>query len=366
MKFVPMNSDIKIATQILPENSPLRKTKVLDSNLGFGQYFTDHLFQTKYNSKLGWHFSEVLPYHQFQIDPAASVLHYGQALFEGMKAFRQPDGSVSLFRPDFNFKRLHESAERLCMQAPPATLMQQGIMKLLEVDKSWLPQTRGCSLYIRPTLIGTEAFLGVRPSNEYLFFVILSPVGAYYKEGLNPISIWVEEEDVRAAVGGLGATKAGANYAGSLRAALRAKSKGYAQVLWLDVNHTFIEEVGTMNVFFVFKNEIVTPELTGSILSGGVRDSVLELLKTQGKKIAERKITIQEVKNAVENKDLLEVFGTGTAAVISPVGVLHYQNQDLIINNKTIGPVAQSLYNEITSIQYGEKGPHPWLVPVGF
>lgn len=364
MKFVPMNSNINISTQILPENSPLRKTKVSDSNLGFGQFFTDHLFQVKYNTKQGWHSAAVIPYNQFQIDPAAAVLHYGQALFEGMKAFRQPDGNMSLFRPDFNFKRLHEGAARLCMQAPPSELMQKGIIELLKADKSWLPQTRGCSLYIRPTLIGTEAFLGVRPSNEYLFFVILSPVGAYYKEGLNPISIWVEQEDVRAAVGGLGSTKAGANYAGSLRAALRAKSKGYAQVLWLDVNHQNIEEVGTMNVFFVFKNEIVTPELTGSILSGGVRDSVIELLTAKGKNVVQRKISIEEVSQGITNGNLMEVFGTGTAAVISPVGTLHYQNQDLIINNKAIGPIAQGLYNEITSIQYGEIGSHRWLVPI--
>jgi len=335
------------------------KSKPASQSLGFGQYFTDHLFQARYSNEKGWHQAEIIPYQNFNIDPGAAVLHYGQALFEGMKAFRLKDGGIGLFRPDYNCKRMQSGAERLCMQSPPAELMMAGIQKLVEVDQEWIPRERGCSLYIRPTLIGTEAFLGVRPSQNYLFYVILSPVGSYYKEGLNPISIWVEEKYVRAAPGGLGATKAGANYAASLRAALEAKKQGYAQVLWLDVNHKNIEEVGTMNVFFVIDNEIVTPALNGTILAGGVRDSALQMLRSWGHKVTERTLSMEEVITAFRSGRLKEAFGTGTAAVISPIGELFYQGEKWILNDKKIGPVAQRLYNEITAIQYGEV-PDKW------
>jgi branched-chain amino acid aminotransferase len=328
-------------------------------NLGFGQYFSDHLFQVPYSSDRGWHQPEIIPYQDFRIDPGASVLHYGQALFEGMKAFRQKNGDIALFRPEYNCERLTLGAERLCMQAPPRDLMLAGIRELVKVDRDWVPAERGCALYIRPTLIGTEAFLGVRPSNNYLFYVILSPVSSYYKEGLNPISIWVEENDVRAAPGGLGATKAGANYAASLKAALEAKKQGYAQVLWLDVNHEFIEEVGTMNVFFVIGDEIITPNLNGSILAGGIRQSTLELLRDWGLRVSERQISMQEVLKALQSGQLKEAFGTGTAAVISPIGELFYQGRNWLLNNKKIGPVAQKLYDEITALQYGEA-PDKW------
>ncbi|MEZ0391993.1 MAG: branched-chain amino acid aminotransferase [Pseudobdellovibrionaceae bacterium] len=330
------------------------KTKPNSQSLGFGQYFTDHLFQVKYSSQNGWHEPQVIPYGNFQIDPGASVLHYGQALFEGMKAFRLKDGGIGLFRPDYNCRRLQAGANRLCMQAPPAELMMAGIKELIKVDADWIPKDRGCSLYIRPTLIGTEAFLGVRPSNEYLFYVILSPVSSYYKEGLNPISIWVEEKYVRAAPGGLGATKAGANYAASLLAALEAKSHGYAQVLWLDVHHQYIEEVGTMNVFFVIDDEVITPSLDGTILAGGVRDSAIQLMRSWGLKVSERKLAMQEVLSALQSGRLKEAFGTGTAAVVSPMGELYYQGKQWVLNEKKIGPLAQKLYQEITAIQYGE------------
>ena len=322
--------------------------------LGFGQFFTDHLFQVEYSADLGWHRPQIIPYQNFQIDPGAAVLHYGQALFEGMKAFRQKSGDIVLFRPEYNCHRLQQGAARLCMQAPPKDLMLEGIRKLVEVEKDWVPSQKGCSLYIRPTLIGTEAFLGVRPSEKYLFYVILSPVSSYYKEGLNPISIFVEEYFVRAAPGGLGSTKAGANYASSLLAALEAKKKGYAQVLWLDVNHQHIEEVGTMNVFFQIGNEIITPSLDGTILAGGVRDCVIEILKDWGFSVSQRKLKVDEVFSALKSGELREAFGTGTAAVISPIGKLHYKGQDWTLNDQKIGPLAQRLYDEITALQTGE------------
>lgn len=341
------------------------KPKPSSDGLGFGQYFSDHIFCAYFDAKRSWHSPEIIPYSDLKINPASSVLHYGQSLFEGMKAFKQKNGSVVLFRPDFNCRRLQQGADRLCMQAPPSDLMLEGIKELIRTDADWIPNQRGQSLYIRPTLIGTEGFLGVRPSNEYLFFVILSPVGAYYKEGLSPISIWVESQLVRAAPGGLGETKAGANYAASLKAALKAKQNGYAQVLWLDVTHQYIEEVGTMNVFFVFENEIVTPALDGTILGGGVRDSIIQILKERNLPIVERKLQMSEVVKAAENGHLKEAFGTGTAAVVSPIGELCHQNKKIIINNREIGSLSQSLYNEILDLQFGEIPDHRnWLVKV--
>lgn len=342
-----------------------RKPKPKSADLGFGQYFSDHIFKASYDGKKGWHSPEIIPYQSFQIDPGAAVLHYGQALFEGMKAFRQKSGKIVLFRPEFNAKRLQEGAERLCMQAPPADLMIEGIKQLVRTDQDWIPGEKGCSLYIRPTLIGTEAFLGVRPANEYLFYVILSPVSSYYKEGLNPISIWVEEHYVRAAPGGLGATKAGANYAASLKAALEAKKRGYAQVLWLDVNHEYIEEVGTMNVFFVIDGTVVTPELGGSILGGGVRDCAIQMLRERGVSVVERKISMAEVVDAHRSGRLQEAFGTGTAAVISPIGELSYKGEKLVLSGGAIGELSQSLYTELTGIQSGEiPDKYGWLVGV--
>ncbi|MBC7466904.1 MAG: branched-chain amino acid aminotransferase [Bdellovibrio sp.] len=331
------------------------KNKPAIKDLGFGKYFTDHMFLLNYTEGQGWHSPRITPYEPLMIEPGASVLHYGQALFEGMKSFRQINGDTVLFRPEFNAKRLQDGAERLCMEAPPTEMMLHGIRELVKVDQDWVPANQGASLYIRPTLIGTESFLGVRPSSEYLFFAICSPVASYYAEGADPIRIWVEDTYVRAARGGLGATKAGANYAASLKAALVAKKKGYAQVLWQDVTHKFIEEVGTMNVFFVFDDEIVTPALNGSILPGGVRDCVITLLKHFGLKITERELSMNEVVESHKTGRLKEVFGTGTAAVISPVGELASPQFNLKINNGERGPVATRLYDEITGIQYGEK-----------
>lgn len=342
-----------------------KKPKPKSSELGFGQYFTEHLFKAHYSSDKGWHSPEIIPYQNFQIDPGAAVLHYGQALFEGMKAFKQKNGRIVLFRPEFNCTRLQSGADRLCMQAPPTDLMMAGIRELVKIDQDWIPTDHGCSLYIRPTLIGTEAFLGVRPANEYLFYVILSPVSSYYKEGLNPISIWVEEQYVRAAPGGLGATKAGANYASSLKAALEAKKRGYSQVLWMDVNHEFVEEVGTMNAFFVIDDQVITPSLDGTILGGGVRDSVIQMLKKRGHKVIERKLRMSEVVEAHTSGRLKEAFGTGTAAVISPIGELNYQGNKLSLSNGRIGEISQALYQDLTGIQYGTSpDTEGWLVEV--
>ncbi len=332
------------------------KTLPPTNDLGFGKHFSDHIFVSRYSTGKGWHDSKVMPYGPFQMDPAASVLHYGQALFEGMKAFKQKDGSVAVYRPHFNWQRMVDGAERLCLVAPPEELFMKGLKELLLTDVRWVPTDDHCALYIRPTLIGTEGFLGVRPSQEMLFYIILSPVGSYYASGgTKPVRIWVEDKALRAAPGGLGATKAGANYAASLKSALDAKKKGYDQVLWLDSKYEGIEEVGTMNVFFVFKNEIVTPELNGSILSGGVRDSVIQLLKHQGKKIVERRITMSELLERNAQGDLQEAFGTGTAAVITSIGELQYKGQTISIHNNTMGPLSQDLLNTISGIQRGLK-----------
>jgi branched-chain amino acid aminotransferase len=342
-----------------PKNKPT-------GDLGFGVYFSDHLFSCDYNRKQGWHSPQVTPYEDFRLDPSASALHYGQALFEGMKAFKQKNGDIVLFRPEFNYDRMKFGAERLCMEMPSKEIFIEGIKELIRADEDWIPQAKGSSLYLRPTLIGTEAFLGVRPSDEYKFFVIASPVSSYYKEGIGPIKIWVEESYVRAAPGGLGATKAAANYAGSLKAAYEAKKKGFAQVLWLDVNHQYIEEVGTMNVFFVINGEAHTPSLDGTILAGGVRNSVIQVLKDSGINVVEKKIKWSEVSEAYQKGQLTEAFGTGTAAVISPIGELTRGNLSL---NLAQGPIpfkiSRMLYGQITSLQFGEiPDQHGWLVKI--
>ncbi len=341
------------------------KVKPFDQQLGFGRFFSDHMFTLKYNSKTGWQDPQITPYQPLPLDPAASVLHYGQALFEGMKAFRQEDGRCVLFRPEFNWQRMKAGAERLCMQCPPKDLFIQGIRELVKIDRDWIPKIPGSSLYIRPTLIGTEGFLGVRPADDYLFFVILSPVSSYYGDDDQTVKIWVEEEYIRAAPGGLGATKAAANYAASLKAAQEAKRSAYSQVLWLDTTREYVEEVGTMNVFFVFDEEIVTPSLDGTILGGGVRDSIIQILKSWNKPIQERKIKLSEIREAAAQGRLREVFGSGTAAVISPVGELASKNWKISINHNKVGPLATELYNKLTSLQLGQSpDSFGWLCPI--
>lgn len=356
-----MNSahSIQISRTQTPKTKPT-------GDLGFGVYFSDHIFVCDYNRKQGWFSPEVIPYQNFHLDPSASVLHYGQALFEGMKAFRQKNGEIVLFRPEFNYRRMKFGSERLCMEMPSQEIFMEGIKALVKTDADWIPQSKGSSLYLRPTLIGTEAFLGVRPSDTYRFFVLASPVSSYYKEGIGPIKIWVEENYVRAAPGGLGATKAAANYAGSLKAAYEAKKKGYAQVLWLDVTRQYIEEVGTMNVFFIINGEAHTPALEGTILDGGVRNSIVQILKDSGIPVHERKIKWSELTEAHQNGTLTEAFGTGTAAVVSPIGELTRGTASFNLGNAaTPFQVARMLYNKITSLQYGEaEDIHNWLVKV--
>ncbi|MGZ6408747.1 MAG: branched-chain amino acid aminotransferase [Bdellovibrionota bacterium] len=331
------------------------RQKMPADQLGFGKYFSDHQFLMEYANGR-WERPRIEPYGPLSLEPGACVLHYSQCLFEGQKAFRGKDGKIRLFRPRFHAQRMQKGAVRLCMPPVPEESFLQAVREIVRVDRDWVPSMRGASLYLRPTLIGTESFLGVRPAEKYLFFIISSPVAAYYAEGFNPVKIWVEEEYIRSAQGGLGAIKAGANYASSLAAAVAAKKKGFSQVLWLDAKeHSQIEEVGTMNVFFRLKNEIVTPPLTGTILNGATRDCVLELLKSWGLPVRERAITWAEVQAAHDKGELLEAFGTGTAAVISPIGILANEKRKLELSGGKVGELTQKLFDEITAIQYGEK-----------
>ncbi len=343
------------------------KPKPPEADLGFGRFFSDHLFAVDYSPSQGWHDARIEPYGPFAIDPAAAVFHYGQAMFEGSKAFRGADGVIRFFRPEMHAKRMAIGAPRLCMPHPTEADMVKAAHALVQADADWVPSSPGTSLYLRPTLIATEGFLGVRPAADYRYFIIASPVGAYYGgTGLKSVRIWVETQHVRASRGGLGAVKAGANYAASLNAAQRAKKEGYDQVLWLDATtHDFIEEVGTMNLFVLLGDTLVTPPLSDSILAGVTRDSVLALAKTLGVKVEERPLAVKELRAAHASKKLTEVFGTGTAAVISPVGELAFAGEKLLINDGKPGPVATKLYEEISGIQRGTRpDPHGWMVPL--
>ncbi|RYZ73748.1 MAG: branched-chain amino acid aminotransferase [Proteobacteria bacterium] len=362
-----MNVEISVEKTKSPKTQPT-------DNLGFGKYFSDHMLLC-YGSvptsgaptdQSKWESPRIVPYAPLPLDPGASVLHYGQALFEGMKAFRGDDGKIRLFRPEMNFKRLRDGAARLCMQAPDKDTFLQSIEKFVEVEKSWIPKAPGTALYLRPTLIGTEGFLGVRPSNEYLFYIVASPVGGYYGEGIEAVKIWVETQYARCAPGGIGAVKAGGNYAASLLAALDAKKRGFAQVLWLDAaHHRFVEEVGTMNVFFAIGDKVITPPLAGTILPGVMRDSAIQLLKKLGHTVEERAISLDEVMMANERGLLKEVFGTGTAASISPVGQLGFEDRTITIADGRPGAISRELYATITDIQYGRKADEfGWTVEV--
>jgi len=322
--------------------------------LFFGKHFSDHWFSAKWTLDNGWADLRVEPYGGISLEPTAGVFHYGQALFEGMKAFRQPDGEVKLFRPEFNWNRMCEGAARLCLPPPPRDVFMAGLRELLALDERWVPAERGCSLYIRPTLIATEPLLKAVPSKEALFFVVLSPAGPYFQGRKTPLRIFVEDRALRAAPGGLGATKAGANYAASFQSAIKANKAGFDQVLWLDSAHDGVEEVGTMNVFFVLKGEIVTPALNGSILAGGTRDSVLQILRHKGLPVSERRITMTEILKAHSEGKLLEAFGTGTAAVINSIGELNYRGTPYHINQGEIGGLTKQLFDTITGIQYGQ------------
>jgi branched-chain amino acid aminotransferase len=343
-------STIKVERTTSPKQKPVDQTK-----LGFGNVFTDHMFLMDYNAEKGWNNPRIVPYGPLQLDPAAMILHYGQEVFEGMKAYKTEDGRVLLFRPDQNFKRMNVSNERLCIPPIDEKFAVEALTELINVDKDWIPSIENTSLYIRPFIIATDPHLGVHPANNLLFIIILSPVGAYYPEGINPVKIYVETKYVRAVAGGMGFTKTAGNYAASLKAQDEAEKQHYTQVLWLDgVERKYIEEVGTMNVFFKISGEIVTPALQGSILSGITRKSSIELLKSWGMTVTERRISIQEIAEAADSGKLEEAFGTGTAAVISPIGELKLDDKLMVINDGKIGTVSQRLYDELTGIQWGK------------
>ncbi len=340
------------------------KPKPTDSSqLGFGDILTDHIFLMEYEAGKGWLNPRIEPYGNISLDPAAMVLHYAQEIFEGLKAYRGKDDRISLFRARENFERLNQSAGRMCMPEVDIDIAMDGMKKLILLDKEWIPKNQGTSLYIRPTMIATDPHFGVRPSNNYLFYIIIGPVGAYYKEGLNPVKIYVEDFFVRSSVGGTGEAKTGGNYAASLLAAEKAKEKGFTQVLWLDAaEHKYVEEVGTMNMFFVIDDEVLSAPLKGSILSGMTRASVIQLVKDWGMKVSEKSLSIDEVISAAKDGRLKEAFGTGTAAVISPVGQITYKEEDHIVAGGKMGDLSQKLYDEMVAIQYRDKtDPHGWV-----
>jgi branched-chain amino acid aminotransferase len=343
-----------------------KKDKPKDKDLAFGNVFTDHMFVADFEEEKGWYDPRVEPYAPFSLDPATAVLHYGQSLFEGLKAFRGRDGKIRLFRPQKHVERLNRTAQRMTIPALDPDLILKSWTTLVDVDRDWAPSSVGTSLYIRPTVIASEPFLGVRPAKEYLYYVIVSPVGPYYPEGLAPTRIKVIDNYVRAVAGGLGEAKTSANYAASLYAAEEAKHEGFTQVLWLDgVQHKYIEEVGTSNIMLKIADEVITPPLAGTILAGVTRDTALALLKSWGMRVSERPITIDEVVAAADRGTLQEVWATGTAAVISPVGELAYKGRRIVVNQGRIGATAQKLYDTIVAIQYGEApDPHGWTLVV--
>ncbi len=353
--------DIKITKTDSPKAKPASS-----DNLGFGKIFTDHMFIMNYTEGKGWHDARIVPFGNLTLSPASMVFHYGQEMFEGLKAYMGEDGKARLFRPEMNAKRTNATNDRLCIPRLPEEDFVQAVKAVVEIDKDWIPTNPGTSLYIRPFIIATDDFLGVAPSKTYLFMIILSPSGAYYASGLAPVGIWIEDDYVRAVRGGIGFAKTGGNYAASLAAQVKAHDDGYSQVLWLDgVERKYIEEVGAMNIFFKIDGKIVTPMLNGSILPGITRDSVINVCKSWGYEVEERKISVDELLEAQKNGKLEEVFGSGTAAVISPVGKLRYKDDVMTIGNGEIGEVSQKLYDTITGIQWGKiEDPFGWSVLV--
>lgn len=337
-----------------------------ESKLGFGRLFTDHMFMMDYSADRGWHDARIVPFGPIPLHPASTVLHYGEEIFEGLKAYRAVDGSICLFRPMENIRRLNNSAERLCLPQLDEEGAMDILLKLVELEKDWVPHSEGTSLYLRPFMYGNDPHLGVHAVKNATFVVICSPVGAYYAEGINPVKIAIESTDVRAVRGGTGYAKCGGNYAASLRAGERAEKNGYTQVLWLDgVERKYIEEVGAMNVMFKVDGKIVTPELTGSILPGITRKSCIELLRDWGYEVEERRFSVDELFEAAADGRLEEAWGTGTAAVVSPIGHLFYHEKEYTVCNNQIGPLTQKLYDHLTGIQWGKiADTHGWIVKV--
>lgn len=352
---------IRIERTTAPKEKPGK-----DNPLVFGTIFTDHMFVMDYSGEKGWHDPRIIPYQPLVLEPSAMVFHYGQEMFEGLKAYKAEDGRVLLFRPDKNIERANRSNRRLCIPEIPEDMFLEALKQVVDVDKDWIPTKPGTSLYIRPFVIATDPFLGVRPSNTYKFIIILSPVGAYYESGLNPVKIWIEDEYVRAVKGGIGEAKTGGNYVASLASQVKAHDEGYSQVLWLDgVHRKYIEEVGAMNIFFKINGVVVTPALNGSILPGVTRNSVIALCKEWGVPVEERRISVDEVVKAAEDGSMEECFGTGTAAVVSPVGELRFEEERMEIGGGKIGELTQKIYDTITGIQLGKvEGPAGWSVEV--
>ncbi len=350
--------EIKLATE--------KKDKPAADQLGFGRIFTDHMFIADYTEGKGWHDKRVVPYQPITLDPSAMIFHYGQTVFEGLKAYRGKDGSIRLFRPEKNMERMNHSTNRLSMPQVDEKLALEALKQLITVEADWIPDAEGTSLYIRPFMISTESNLSVASSSTYRFMIVLSPVGAYYKEGINPVKILVENEYIRAVAGGTGTAKTAGNYAASLKAQEEADKKGYAQVLWLDgVDKKYVEEVGSMNVFFKINGEIITPALNGSILEGVTRGSIIELLKHWNMPVTERRISMAEVREAHQNGQLEEAFGTGTAAVISPIGELNWEGKQMIVNESKTGELSKKLYDTLTGIQLGEiSDPFGWVTKI--
>lgn len=340
--------------EIKIERAKTLKEKPDQNNLGFGTYFTDHMFMMDYTEGIGWHDARIVPYAPIAMDPATMVLHYAQETFEGLKAYRNPKGEITLFRPEMNARRMINSNKRICMAELPEDMFVEAVEAIVKYEQDWIPTAKDTSLYIRPFMFASEASVGVHPAKSYTFVIILSPVGSYYPEGVNPVKIWVEDEYVRAVKGGTGFTKCGGNYAASIAAQVKAESHGYTQVLWLDgVHRKYVEEVGTMNVMFLIDDTVVTAPLEGSVLPGVTRDSIIHILKDWGYKVEERELSIDELMEAGRNGKLKEAFGTGTAAVISPVGQLYYKGEEIVINDFKTGELTQKLYDTLTGIQWG-------------
>lgn len=352
--------DIRIQKTSAPKQKPD------ESKLGFGQYYTDHMFVMYYEEGKGWHDAAVVPYAPLSMDPATMVFHYAQECFEGLKAYRTPTGEVQLFRPEKNAQRMYKTHNRLCIPPIPPEDFVQAVTALVSVDQDWVPRAENASLYLRPCTIATESHLGVKPSNKYLFFIIASPSGPYYAEGLDPVKIYVEDEFTRACPGGTGTAKCGGNYAASLLAQKKAGDLGYSQVLWLDgVERKYVEEVGSMNCFFVIDGRVLTAPTAGTVLEGITRMSCIELLKDWGCPVEERPISIEELQKAAQTGHLQEIFGTGTAAVVSPVKELFYQGSKISFGDGSIGPITARLYETLTGIQWGRmEDTKGWTVKV--
>lgn len=334
--------------------------------LAFGKYYTDYMFIMDWSKEMAWHDARIVPYQNLSLDPASMVFHYAQETFEGLKAYRTPEGNVQLFRPEMNAKRFANSNKRLCMPEIPESMFLSAIEALVAVEKDWVPGSEGQSLYIRPFCYASQASVGAHPSLQYKFVIILSPVGAYYAGGLQPVKIYVEDEFTRASPGGTGFAKCGGNYAGAFAAQEKANALGYDQVLWLDgVEKKYVEEVGAMNVMFLIEEKVLTAPIKGTVLPGVTRDSIIHLLKESGYEVLERQLSIDELMTAAKDGRLKEAWGTGTAAVVSPIGELYYQGQKVIVSDNKIGPLTQNLYNTLTDIQWGKtKDIYKWTYPI--